>query len=153
MPGLVKIGKTTKNPQERAKELSSATGVATPFELVYQRLFNNCHEAEKKVHMFLENKGFRLNNSREFFEMSTTDAINTILAIDDEEEIVDDFFCEKDGDEDNAENIGMIFFNKGMDYYLGENGYFQDFDKALENFQKSTEYGITEAYHGMYLFI
>ena len=31
MPNLVKIGKTTKDPNERVKELSSATGVATPF--------------------------------------------------------------------------------------------------------------------------
>ena len=44
--GLVKIGKTTKDPEERAKDLSSATGVATPFIVVYKRLFNDCSIAE-----------------------------------------------------------------------------------------------------------
>ena len=48
--GLVKIGKTTKDPEERAKELSSATGVATPFIVVYKRVFNDCSIAESLIH-------------------------------------------------------------------------------------------------------
>ncbi len=31
MRGLVKIGKTEREPEERAKELSASTGVPTPF--------------------------------------------------------------------------------------------------------------------------
>ena len=48
--GLVKIGKTTKDPDARAKELSSATGIATPFIVAYKRMFNDCHVAEKTIH-------------------------------------------------------------------------------------------------------
>lgn len=33
--GFVKIGKTQRNPEDRSKELSSATGVPTPFTVVY----------------------------------------------------------------------------------------------------------------------
>ena len=34
-PGYIKVGKTTKTPEERAKELSAATGVPTPFIVAY----------------------------------------------------------------------------------------------------------------------
>mgnify|MGYP003308676464 CR=1 FL=1 len=78
---LVKIGKTTKDPEDRAKELSSATGVATPFIVVYKRFFNNCSVAEKRVHSILTEQGYRVNDSREFFSVSIPDAINIILNI------------------------------------------------------------------------
>lgn len=39
MPNLVKIGKTTKSAVERAKELSSVTGVATRFMSLMSCLF------------------------------------------------------------------------------------------------------------------
>jgi len=42
MDGLVKIGKTKRDPTERINELSSATGVPTPFILVYKEFFNDC---------------------------------------------------------------------------------------------------------------
>ena len=34
--GLVKIGKTTRHPSERAEELSSASGVPTPFTVAFK---------------------------------------------------------------------------------------------------------------------
>ena len=42
MPGLLKIGMTRLDPTKRVKELSSSTGVPTPFNLVYYREFNDC---------------------------------------------------------------------------------------------------------------
>lgn len=56
MEGLIKIGKTTKDPKERAREISASTGVATPFIVAYFRKFRNCHEAEKTVHWHFEKK-------------------------------------------------------------------------------------------------
>ncbi|PIY04238.1 MAG: hypothetical protein COZ20_06175 [Gallionellales bacterium CG_4_10_14_3_um_filter_54_96] len=35
LPGCVKIGKTTRDTATRAAELSSATGVPTPFMVAY----------------------------------------------------------------------------------------------------------------------
>jgi len=107
-PNLVKIGKTTKAPNEKVKELSSATGVATPFILIYHRQFNNCHSAEKKIHTILEDKGVRFSDSREFFEISTTDAIHIVQNIDDEKEVVSEFI--ENASEDNIENIGKLYF-------------------------------------------
>ena len=77
-PNVVKIGKTTRDPNERVKELSAATGVPTPFMLAYYREFNDCHTAEKVIHGYLERQGMRVNNNREFFQISTTEAIQLI---------------------------------------------------------------------------
>ena len=78
LPNLVKIGKTTREPNERAKELSLATGVPTPFILVYYKPFKDCHLAETVIHHFFEEKGTRVNGNREFFQVSTTEAIDII---------------------------------------------------------------------------
>lgn len=67
MPGLAKVGKTTRTPQERLLELSSATGVPSPFILAYQQPVANCHAAEAWVHTELERRGYRVSANREFF--------------------------------------------------------------------------------------
>lgn len=84
LEGLVKIGKTSRNPEERVKELSSATGVPTPFILVYYREFSDCGLAEKIIHNFLEEKGYRVNENREFFKLPTNTAITIVQTFYDE---------------------------------------------------------------------
>ena len=79
--GQVKIGKTTRDPYERAKELSSATGVPTPFVVVFYKPFKDCHYAEKVIHQYLEKKGYRVNNNREFFNMSIPEAIDVVQSM------------------------------------------------------------------------
>lgn len=78
LPNLVKIGKTSREPNERAKELSSATGVPTPFILAYYKPFRDCHLAELVIHHYFEEKGTRVNGNREFFQVSTNEAIDLI---------------------------------------------------------------------------
>ncbi len=72
MPGLVKIGQTTKSPEERAKELSSTTGVPTPFEVAYALHSLQYESLEKRMHTTLAER--RTNNNREFFEVSVDEA-------------------------------------------------------------------------------
>ena len=79
--GQVKIGKTTRDPYERAKELSSATGVPTPFVVVFYKPFKDCHFAEKIIHQYLEKKGYRVSNNREFFNMSIPEAIDVVQSM------------------------------------------------------------------------
>jgi T5orf172 domain. len=78
MPGLVKIGKTTRDPEGRASELSGATGVASPFVLVYSEPFQDCSRAEAHVQALIEADGFRVSPSREFFSIGIPDAIKAI---------------------------------------------------------------------------
>ena len=50
LPGLLKIGKTTRTPQLRAAELSKPTGVPRPFEVAYALYVLDCHRVEKRAH-------------------------------------------------------------------------------------------------------
>lgn len=70
MPGLVKIGKTSRHALEkRMKELYS-TGVPLPFECVYACKVKLSHmgELEKALHTAFAPQ--RVNESREFFRIS-----------------------------------------------------------------------------------
>ncbi len=76
LPGLCKIGVTTKHPLERTKELSAATGVPTPFVLAHYRHVAFPFQAEAEIHRNLEY--CRINESREFFMISLAEAIGII---------------------------------------------------------------------------
>ena len=76
MPGLLKIGKTTKNPNSRMRELNS-TGVAQAFVLELALAVENCSNAEKYSHHIL--RSYRVNRKREFFKISAHIAIEKIL--------------------------------------------------------------------------
>lgn len=67
IPELAKVGKTIRDPVERAAELSSASGIPSPFIVVFQQPVLNCHAAEKWVHEELDLKGYRHSVRREFF--------------------------------------------------------------------------------------
>lgn len=72
MPGLIKVGLTTRSPKERAKELNS-TGVPTSFEVAaYWRVDKNLGYMETKCHQLL--KEFRVSSNREFFRIQAEDA-------------------------------------------------------------------------------
>ena len=65
MPGLVKIGYTKGDVQERMKELSADTGVPAPFKCAYSCKVQNPAEAEKQLH---QNFFYcRESGNREFF--------------------------------------------------------------------------------------
>lgn len=70
MPGIVKIGKTNREGDDRFKELYT-TGVPTPFDLAYQ-----IHTLDMALLEFAAHKEFdehRLNKSREFFRVETSE--------------------------------------------------------------------------------
>jgi DNA-binding MarR family transcriptional regulator len=75
--GIVKIGKTRQNPLARAKMLSSASGVPTPFIVVYQAHFEDSIQAEQFVHAKLAK--FRVSNNREFFQVEIPIAVDAVI--------------------------------------------------------------------------
>lgn len=81
MPGILKIGRTVRPPSERAVEISSATGVPTPFELVFDVLVPDCVLAERILHRRLEDAGARLKDNREFFEAPVREVIGMMLEL------------------------------------------------------------------------
>ena len=81
MPGICKIGMTTKTVPERVKEINSATGVITPWFPVYKHKCVNAREVERDVHVKLEQRGFRVNPNREGFDVSSHVAIEAIKEV------------------------------------------------------------------------
>ena len=75
-PELVKIGFTTRLPKERCSELSAASGVPTPFQVIYSQPVSNGRAAEQDVHHFLSR--YRKNEGREFFQVSVDKAIDAV---------------------------------------------------------------------------
>ena len=66
-PGLLKIGYTKLTPDERAKQISNATGVPLPYEVAWAYRCFNGELLEGEVHHALSK--YRVNNQREFFSI------------------------------------------------------------------------------------
>jgi len=79
MPNLVKIGFTDKTPDKRAKQISRSTGVPIEFSVAYAFKCFNAHALEIELHRYL--KDYRVNNDREFFQMSVDEAKEAILEL------------------------------------------------------------------------
>ena len=72
MPGILKIGYTKLLPNERAKQLSNATGVALPYVVEWALHCYNAEQLEGEVHRCLESA--RVSNQREFFQIPLEEA-------------------------------------------------------------------------------
>lgn len=77
-PDVLKIGKTSRDVEKRVQELSSATGVPTPFILVYSIYVNDCDLVEKSIHAELEQMNLRNTKNREFFNLDIPQAIHLL---------------------------------------------------------------------------
>jgi hypothetical protein len=81
IPNMAKVGRTTHAPAQRAAELSAATGVATPFVLAFDQPFENCVEAERRVHGELDRRGLRVAPNREFFRGAPSEIIKVVIEV------------------------------------------------------------------------
>ena len=81
IPGLLKIGFTTKDAYSRAKEISTATGVPKPFEVKFIYECNDPYSVEQEIHNELNGVGKRINRKREFFELELQEAIKLVKHI------------------------------------------------------------------------
>lgn len=73
MPGLVKVGYSTKDPVLRAKELAG-TGSPHPYRLVFDLLVENPRDVEQATHARLRGQ----REGKEWFRCSHADAIEAI---------------------------------------------------------------------------
>lgn len=71
MPGIVKVGRTSRSVHGRAGELYQ-TGVPTPFVVEHSVLSPDCVALERQVHETL--MGQRVGPDREFFVLSVDEA-------------------------------------------------------------------------------
>lgn len=145
--GIIKIGKTQRDPSERAKELSSATGVPTPFTVVYHAYFNDCDKAEKFVHTKLER--YRVANNREFFKVESNIAIDTVIEAKNyyaKTETNNGEITQTLAIESEPLEPGQEMFDVGEEYYYGHSDKIQDYDEALNFYQRAARLGHAEEF-------
>ena len=75
----LKIGYTKLKPEERAIQISSATGVPTPYKVEWAYKCFNGEIVERMTHNKL--KSFRVNNRKEFFHIGLEEAKGIIKEI------------------------------------------------------------------------
>lgn len=75
MPDIIKIGKTSRDSNARAKELST-TSLPTPFKVAYEIFSTDYDNLEKLIHEKLND--FRVNQNREFFRYPLNKAIELL---------------------------------------------------------------------------
>lgn len=81
IPGVCKIGYTTKTVYERCRQINAATGVVTPWYPVFAYKCPSGPMLEREVHDYIEKLGKRLSKNKEGFEIESTDAIKIIEEI------------------------------------------------------------------------
>jgi len=75
-PGYLKIGRTTRSPEQRAGEISAGTGVPSAYKVAYQVKVPDCQEAERAIHERLAQ--YRVSNNREFFRVDLEKAVSIV---------------------------------------------------------------------------
>jgi hypothetical protein len=76
MPGLAKIGYSTKDPELRARELNH-TGSPHPYFVEYEMLVDEPYQIEQRTHKLLSTK----REGKEWFRCSSEEAISAIKQI------------------------------------------------------------------------
>lgn len=79
LKGMVKIGFTKNNIQQRIKELSRSTAIPTPFNEEFSVIVENPQKLETQV--FRQLKQFRVSSDKEFFRVEPEKITETIFEI------------------------------------------------------------------------
>ena len=137
LPGLVKVGRTTRLPSTRVAELSHATGVATPFILVFEQAFADCVGAERDIHHVLDRCGMRVAPNREFFRGPTTELVRLVLQ-----------YAEQSGDIGAclATQSALELLQQGDGHLFGQGDALQDLPEALRCYQLAAARGSVVAF-------
>jgi len=76
MPGLLKIGFTSRRVEDRVLELNSSTSTPTPFNVLFYFASSNPSKDESIAHAEFES--CRVNKNREFFKIDADVALSTL---------------------------------------------------------------------------
>ncbi len=79
MPGILKIGYTKGDPNDRADQLSKGTGIPTPYKVIFSYDCFNGERIERAVHKHFKKQ--RVNSDREFFNVTIEEAKKVINKI------------------------------------------------------------------------
>lgn len=151
LPKMVKVGKTERDPERRAQELSSATGVPTPFIVGYSVFVQDCDAAEVFVHVLLTERGHRIANNREFFNASLNDVVKILIECQARFEILDvtptitEIESPLMSEEESTETLIQSLLSEGNNFRDGTGGSFIDHVAAKERYESASKLGSAEA--------
>lgn len=117
MPGLVKIGKTSRgDPQARMKELYSSSGVPLPFECIIAVEVEDDPDGglEKVIHTVFA--PYRLNPSREFFQIEPLQ-VEALLKAWPGKDVTPQVNKEAEEELDDSDREAVKQFRLGRHYY------------------------------------
>jgi len=153
---LIKVGKTERDPEDRAQELSAATGVPTPFVVAFKIYVNDCSKAEGMLHVMLEKKGYRVSENKEFFNAPLDEVIESMFNIKQLMEEDPASFSDPcstivydEYDENKVRNDSIIegLLDEAEKYEYGVGETLQDIDKAINLYNKAAKLGSACAYY------
>lgn len=153
LEGMVKIGKSSRDPKLRAIELSSATGVPTPFIVAYQIFVNDTNHIEKLLHTFFEEKNYKISDNREFFSAPLSEVIEIMTTFKSEVKVEDSTSAEKDPvrrQDNNDKTISDMLKSlekEAFRYENGLNGCLQDYREAINIYKKASKLGSSISYY------
>lgn len=136
IPGVCKVGRTDRTPEERAVELSSSTGVVRPYLVAYKQEFTDSVSAEKKIHDYFESLGWRVSKNREFFEGDVSEVIRYIVKLED-----NSLIGKPSTNRIDTQHAYKAFYTKAEDCRLGKNGEVINLTKAKSLYQKAINLG------------
>lgn len=143
LPGLLKIGMTNRTAEERAAELSSGTNMPTKFLVAYEENVPDGIAAEKSIHDELTQLGYRVNDSREFFNVPLKIAIQVMSRIAD--------YARAEAPSQSIQSVpiegsqAIYYLSKGFSAYSGSPGELQDYAVAHSSFKMAMDLGALEA--------
>lgn len=79
IPGVLKIGMTTRGVEERLRELGQSSSIPSPFELVGSFRCDDVSQAEADIHLAMDM--WRVSKAKEFFSVSESVALSMCRAI------------------------------------------------------------------------
>jgi hypothetical protein len=76
MPGLAKIGMTTRTPQERLEEANASDTwkPPTPYTIAFAKCVSDPKAKERTIHKLLDKYSEKIHKRREFFRIAVDDA-------------------------------------------------------------------------------
>lgn len=144
LDGLVKIGKTTRTPLDRVTELSSATGIPTPFQLLYFKEFEDCDAAERALHALFTARDARVADNREFFRAAPHEAITAVMNLSISNLQVPSSGNSLSLDAESTSLAGELVADAKA-YLIGTGGKYRDVAKAVSIFRNAVDLGSAEA--------
>lgn len=149
--GMIKVGKTKRDPEERARELSAHTGVPTAYMVAYAAEVGDCDRAERYVHSRLAENNFRVSNNREFFSAPLNDVIDIMRGAEqlygvNEHRGGQESAFGRDGKIESSEALEL--FERGEDLLWGA-GDDESRREARGLFKKAAKLGYGKAYYAL----